>query len=313
MSAWWALAILAASLAAKAEPAIVVRPHTHLSQTKAVLLQSVAEFFDIDQATAKALGEVKLADGPQEGDRLEFSGQEISSILRSQKAWAKLNPKPAITIPSNVIVENIGDKVTEAQVRMELIRTWQTQCTCRVQIDSLMMPKIANWAPGTQWRLKLRSDPVRGSFTVPLEITEAGGELKTLWVKGQVSYFKKSPVAKRQLNFGVRVQPEDFQMTERDITFARDAVPEEAEVIGRKLRQSISANDVLYSGFLEKEKALKRGDLVRMTIIESGWEVVMMGIAESDASIGDNVKIRNSKSNQVVVATVTGRGEVKIQ
>lgn len=313
MSAWWALAILAATLVARAESAIVVRPHTHLSQTKAVHLQSVAEFFEIDPAVARALGEVKLADGPREGERLEFSGAEISSILRAQKAWAKLDPKPAITIPSQVIVENIGDQVTEAQVRMELIRSWQVLCSCRVQIDSMMMPKIGAWAPGMRWRLKLRSDLVRGSFTVPLEITAAGGELKTFWVKGQVAHFKLSPVATRQLNFGERVQPEDFQMAERDITFARDAVPAETDVVGRKIRQSIPANEILYAGFLEREKALKRGDLVRMTIIESGWEVVMMGVAEQDASIGDMVKIRNSKSNQVVVATVTGRGEVKIQ
>lgn len=313
MSIWWVLPILAASLVAKAEPAIVIRPHTHLSQTKIVQLQSIAEFFGVDAGTARALGEVKLANGPREGERMEFSGAQISSILRAQKTWAKLEPKPAITIPSRVIVENIGDRVTEAQVRMELTNQWQSRCACRVQIDSLVMPKINNWRTGSQWRLKLRSDLVRGSFNVPLEITVASGETQTLWVKGQVSYYKQVPVARRQLNFGERVQPDDILMTERDVTFARDAVPADGEVVGRKIRMAVSANDIIFAGGLEKEKALKRGDLVRMMVAEDGWEVMLTGIAEHDAFIGDAVKVRNTKSNQVVVATVVGRGEVKIE
>lgn len=313
MSVWWVLPILAACMVAKAEPAVVVRPHTHLSQTKVVRLQSIAEFFEVDQATARALGDVKLANGPLEGERMEFSGAQISSILRAQKSWAKLDPKPAITIPSRVVVENIGDQVTEAQVRMELTNRWQSQCACRVQIDSLVMPKIHNWKAKSQWQLKPRSDLTRGSFNVPLEITSATGETQTLWVKGQVSYFKTVPVARRQLNFGERVQPDDVLFTERDVTFARDAVPGENEVVGRKIRMAVAANDIIFAGGLEKEKALKRGDIVRMMVSEDGWEVMLTGIAEHDAFVGDSVKVRNTKSNQVVVATVVGRGEVKIE
>ncbi|MGE3386587.1 MAG: hypothetical protein AB7K41_07665, partial [Bdellovibrionales bacterium] len=87
MSAWWALAILLASMTAKAEPAIVVRPHTQMVQSKAILLQDLAEFFDVDRKVSSILGGIRLADGLANGERLEFSGSTISQLLRNHKLW----------------------------------------------------------------------------------------------------------------------------------------------------------------------------------------------------------------------------------
>jgi flagellar basal body P-ring formation protein FlgA len=314
MTVWWVFPILFASWLTWAEaPAIVVRPHTHLAQAKPVLFQDIAEFFSVDAKAAGELNQVKLADGPKEGERLEFNGGAISALLRSQKAWRKMAVKPAVTIPSKVTVENIGDRATEPQVRMELISQWQDQCSCRAQIDTLMMPALGEWAPGTKWRLRLHGDRARGNFNVPLEIIPAAGPVKTLWVRGQVSYYRKAPVARRQLQFGERVQPGDVQYAERDITFARDSIPGENEVIGRKVRQAVAANEILFNGLLENDKALKRGDQVRMAVGRPGWEVVMVGVAEQDGFVGDLVKVRNQKSNQIVQATVVGRGEVSVE
>lgn len=311
MSAWWALAILAAGLTAKAEPTIVVRPHTQMSQAKAIMLQDVAEFFDVDTKVSGILGSIRLADGVAVGERLEFSGTTISELLRNHKLWVS-NARPTFTIPSKVIVENVGDKISEARVRMELLNRWQNQCNCRVEVSELMMPKTEPWVMGTEWSLRMPSEPARGSFTIAIELKKDGNS-RTLWLRGRAAHYKVAPVAKRQINLGERIQPEDYMMTEREITFARDSVPEAADLIGRRARLSIAANSVLYSGQLEREKALRRGDQVKLALSETGWEVILMGIAEQDGFIGDSVKIRNVKSNQVVVATVVGRGEVRAE
>lgn len=305
---FWGIAVVA-----HAESAIVVRPHTHLAQARPVQFQEVAEFFDMDAVVVKELGEIKLAEGPLIGERLEFNGSAVSSILRAHKTWRRLSPKPQVTIPSRIIVENIGDQVTEAQIRMELINRWQALCNCRVQIDQLSVPVLGAWQAGNQWRLRLRSEIGRGNFTIPLEIFTPGGETRTLWIKGQVSLFKRAPVAKHQINFGERIQPEDVNFVERDITFARDAIPGPEEIAARKARQTIAAGDIVYASILEKEKALKRGDVVRMAIADGGWEVILSGVAEQDGFVGDVVKIRNLKSNSLILATVTGRGEVKVE
>ena len=311
MSAWWVLAILAAGLTAKAEPAIVVRPHTQMSQAKTILLQDVAEFFDVDSKVSAVLGTIRLSDGVAAGGRLEFSGTTISELLRNHKLWQS-NVRPAFTIPSRVIVENVGDKISELRVRTELTNRWQNQCACRVELSELMMPKVEPWIAGTEWELRMPSQPERGSFTLAIELKNAG-QRRTLWLRGRATHYKVAPVAKRQINIGDRIQPEDYRMTEREVTFARDAVPDGSDLAGRRARISINANEILFAGSLEREKALRRGDQVKLALSESGWEVILMGVAEQDGFIGDSVKIRNVKSNQVVVATVVARGEVRAE
>ncbi|MGE3385756.1 MAG: flagellar basal body P-ring formation chaperone FlgA, partial [Bdellovibrionales bacterium] len=257
------------------------------------------------------LGGIRLADGLANGERLEFSGSTISQLLRNHKLW-QANVKPTFTIPSRVVVENVGDKISEARVRMELISRWQSQCACRIELSELSMPKVEPWVAGTEWQLRMPAQPARGTFTVAIEMRNASG-LRTVWLRGRATHYKLSPVAKRQINIGDRIQPEDYSLSEREITFARDAVPDAIDLIGRRARMGIAANDILFAGMLERERALKRGDQVKLALGEGDWEVAMTGIAEQDGFIGDTVKIRNPKSNQVVVATVIGRGEVRAE
>lgn len=312
MSAWWAIAILMAAMTAKAEPTIVVRPNTQLSEVKPILLLDVAEFSGLDAATVTEVGQMKLAEGPKVGEHIEFSGAAISMLLRSHKIW-QTTTRPVFTIPSRVVVENLGAQLTEAQVRMEIIQRWQTQCACRIELSELSLPRL-KLTDGMAWQLRFPSEPARGSFNIALELKNAKDDpAQTLWIRGRANHFRNVPVAKRQLALGERVQPEDFQFVDREVTFARDAVPAEQEIVGRKLRQSVAANDILFSGLLERERALRRGDQVKMSIGEEEWEVALVGVAEQDGFIGDMVKVRNSRSNQLVTAVVTGRGEVKVQ
>lgn len=312
MRVWLSLAILCLSAEAMAEPTVVVRPHTEISQTRPVLLSDVADLSEVDGVLAKKLGALKLAEGPKLGEKIEFTGAGLSSILRSVASIQTSKVKPTFTIPSKVTVQNVGNQATEAQIRLELARKWELACGCRVQLDELIMPKIATWVSGSEWQLNIRNEMARGTFNVPLEIRHED-QVKIYWIRGRVSYFKNVPVAKRGLSAGDRIQPNDFEFSERDVTFARDSVMKKEEMIGRRLKQSVAAEDIIFSGHVEREKALKRGDQVKIALGESDWEVSILGVVEQDGNVGDTVKVRNVKSNQVVIATVVGPGEVRVQ
>lgn len=313
MSAWWALAVLFASLIANAESTIVIRPLTQLTQGKAILLSDVAEFHEVDKDLVTQIGAIKLAEGPQAGDKIEFSGSAISAALRSHKVWSAMEVRPNVVIPSKIFVENLGQQISEAALRLEIIEKWQTQCGCRIELSEMSIPKIPRLTDAAKWHLRFPAAPAKGSFNMALELNNTMTNTQTLWLRGRVAHFKSAPVTKRQMQYGERIQPEDFEVEERDVTFARDAIPDVNYLVGRKVRQSVAANEILFIGNLEPEKALKRGDQVKMSVGEESWEVILMGVAEQDGVIGDTVKIRNPQSNQIVSAVVTGRGEVKIQ
>lgn len=313
MSAWWALAVLIASLAANAESTIIVRPLTQLTQTKAIFLSDVADFHGVEKSLITQLGSIKLAEGPQAGDKIEFSGSAISAALRAHRAWSSMTIRPNVVIPSKIYVENLGEQISEAALRMEIIERWQGQCACRIELSELSLPKMPRLKVATKWRIRFPAMPAKGSFNLALELIDGDSNAQTLWLRGRVAHFKSAPVTTRQMQFGERVQPSDYSIQERDVTFARDSIPDENQLVGRKIRQAVPANEILFVGNLELEKALRRGDQVKMSVGEESWEVVLMGVAEQDGVIGDTVKIRNPQSNQIVSAVVTGRGEVKIQ
>lgn len=306
------ISALTTEVSALAEPSVVIRPITQLMQSRSIFLSDVAEFVDVPADLANSLSRIKLADAPKPGERLEFTGSALSSIFRAHRAWTAEN-RPNFRIPSQVVIENVSDKVNESQVRLEIGEKWQNQCQCRVEISELVMPILEPWQAGTQWRLQIPNEAAKGSFTLALELTSAKGSKKTLWVRGKAGLFRQVAVATRQIYFGERVQKGDFTMMERDVTFARDASASENEIVGRRAKQVIAAQDILFKGMLEREKALSRGDAVKVAMSENEWEVSVTGIAEQDGFVGDTVKVRNPKTQQLIVATVVGRGEARAQ
>jgi flagellar basal body P-ring formation protein FlgA len=302
-------------LCAKANAAaqIRIRPMTQLSQSKMIYLGDIADFEELSPAVARELSLVKLAAGPNPGEKIQFTGAEISSIIRSRPILSQRLDKPEVQIPSRITVENVGDRPTEAQLRIEIVEHWSKLCGCRIQIDELLIPKVTTWEPGARWQIRFGTEVARGSFNLGLEIKSADKPDRLVWIRGRVSHYKSVPVSQRMLNQGERVQPQDFIMTEREVTFARDLVPGADDIVGRRLRQSLAANDILFTGNLEREKALKRGDSVRVQFSNSGWEVSLMAVADQDGFIGDTVKVRNVKSNQTLMAKVIGQGEVKAE
>jgi flagella basal body P-ring formation protein FlgA len=124
---------------------------------------------------------------------------------------------------------------------------------------------------------------------------------------------RKVPVAKRIVNIGERVLASDFTWEYRDTSFAIDGIPLAEELNGKRMKQGLRANEVLFRGMLEKERAIRRGDLVQLRSSEGAWEVTMSVVAQQDAFVGDVIGLKNPKTNTMLMGQVTGQGEVELR
>ncbi len=76
---------------------------------------------------------------------------------------------------------------------------------------------------------------------------------------------------------------------------------------------NLRAGDTLWLGLIEKEKAIRRGELVQVKSGEGLWEVSMTFVAQQDAVVGDVINLKNPKTNNVLTGQVTGFGEVELR
>ncbi|MCB0410985.1 MAG: flagellar basal body P-ring formation protein FlgA [Bdellovibrionales bacterium] len=287
-----------------------------LKENSDITLGDLLRFQGVSDEYMAILRAVSLGKAPLLGTSQEFSNHFLSGVLR--KALAKIPSTErkdwTIRIPESVKIETVGFQINSAQVESRLRDHWTSLCAdCKFTLTNLSVPAVPKGLQGAPWEIKLGQALPRGQFSFPLEIKPEGAKSQLLWVQGQVQVQKVVPVTTRALNFGERLSEGDFNFTWKDVTFSYDTSPAKDELIGRRVNRSMQAGEILVSGRLEKEKALKRGERVRVFFEAEGWSVSLTGIAEEDGFVGDKVRVRNEKSKKQISGTVTKQGEVVLR
>jgi flagella basal body P-ring formation protein FlgA len=311
MKLFWSLLILTAPNLAAAKGAVLgeitVRQHSVIQHDSPVVLGDILEFRDVDTTIKQVLMTVPLAAAPNAGEKLVFSSAAISGFVRTALAELKSAP-PKLWIPKLVVVERLTHQWDRASIEKELIGFWQPLCAdCQLEIDQLSLPS----GTFTDWKMAPKKELPHGGFSVAVAISKLG-ETVNLWLQGNLIVRRSVPVAKRALFIGERAQPNDFEWSFRDVTFSQDGVPTASDIGNRRMKSSLRANDILWSGMLERDKAVHRGDQTRVVTSHGGWEISLSAIAQQDAEIGDTITLK-TKSNRDLTGVVSAKDEVSIE
>lgn len=243
------------------------------------------------------------------GERIELSLHSVAGHLKLALD-SKERQQYKFSIPRRIEVLVQSPELTEEYLAARLKREWQKSCKpCKVEIKDLRLP-IGKFA---QWEIDIPINVPKGSFNIPLTVKMKDGRESRYWVQGQVDILKEVPIAQRALYVGERVQAEDFKYQWRSITYANDGAPAKNLILGSQVRIPVSANQVIWSRHLAKEKALKRGDQVRVYSSGKLWELSLSAVAEKDAEIGDTVTLKNPRTNKRLIGLVVGKGEVEVK
>ncbi|NLJ12520.1 flagellar basal body P-ring formation chaperone FlgA [Denitrificimonas caeni] len=135
----------------------------------------------------------------------------------------------------------------------------------------------------------------------------------TIFVPGQVDLYREVAVSLRSLARNSVVQAADVQLAERDVSSLRQGYILNLEnVIGQKLTRPIQPNQVISANFLKAAAAVNKGDAVVISARGSSMFVRMPGIALEEGAIGQQIKVRNARSQRTVHARVTAPGQVEV-
>lgn len=292
----------------KADVLLRVRPHVVVPAATEVRLSQLVDTDSLSAASRARLDAVPLFTVE---DRREVTSAELMPRLREIVALERAQGKVHVVVPSVVVIDTKRRVMDRETVAAELTQAWQPLCAdCRLSVEDLSLPRVERVR---DWSLKIKPELPRGSFSVAIELVRENGAPLPAWVSGRLVAKRRAPVARRALIPLERLQPADFEWEYRDTSSSYDGVPSEDEMVGRRVRQGVRAGDVLFSGLLEKERAVRRGEVVQLRSVEKGWEVSMSAVVQQDGFIGDMVNLKNARSGQTLVGQVTGIGEVELK
>lgn len=135
----------------------------------------------------------------------------------------------------------------------------------------------------------------------------------TVYVPIKVKVFQSVVVASRPLAAKHIIRKGDLRIKQQDITAIRQGyIHETAHAVGQQLKYSVAQGTVISPKSLVTQKLVHRGEQIVLVAIAGAMEVRMSGIALSDATQGQRVRVKNISSERVVEGVVDAPGIVKV-
>jgi flagella basal body P-ring formation protein FlgA len=309
----YVLGLLILTGTAHAQIFLRVKSHLVVMPGAEVRLSQLVDAQGASAELQKKLDAVILTTAPAIGEKQEIANAQLTSLLRPIVQDERDNGGPAVqvVVPKSVIIATEKHELNTSAVQKELIQAWQPLCgDCHLEIDALSLPKVADVR---DWSLKMKAELPRGGFSIPVELIRENNSSTPAWISGRLIVKRRVPVARHLLNINDRIAREDVAWEFRDVSFAVDGVPTEEDLAGKHMKQSLRNDEVLFRGMLEREKAVRRGDLVQLKSSEGMWEITMSVVAQQDGFIGDTVSFKNPKTNNILMGQVVGQGEVELR
>jgi flagella basal body P-ring formation protein FlgA len=289
-----------------------IKSYSSISKNTLVQLIDIIEFDNDEQAQQfRDVNIVVIDDALRLGEKRVFSNKAIAELIRKNPKSKNWNFK----IPHRVIIENKGYQISYEAVEAALLNSWKPICNldCEIKVTALQLPIIPNQYHGRPWSLQYDGRNPKGYLQAQIKFINEDQTPTFFWVTGKTQMRKKMPVLKQAMASLRRINKDDIQMEWRDVTFATDSTPTVEDIVGQQLRFALNSGDIIWSNSLIKEKAVKRGQNVRVFLTDPSWEVAIQAITEQDGYVGDIVNLRNLTTNKIISGRVVGNGEVEIQ
>jgi flagella basal body P-ring formation protein FlgA len=156
-------------------------------------------------------------------------------------------------------------------------------------------------------------DPANGRFTALLTVAAAGMESVSNRVSGQVAATQEAAVLTHYLHPGTVLAAGDVRAARVRMNLLHGNVAiSVAAALGQSLRHDLPPGQPLTLGDVARPVLVARNSAVSMRLDAGEISLSAQGVALEDGGMGETVRVQNPSSKAVVMAMVTGGGEVRV-
>ncbi|QMU60382.1 MAG: flagellar basal body P-ring formation protein FlgA [Gammaproteobacteria bacterium] len=145
-----------------------------------------------------------------------------------------------------------------------------------------------------------------GNTTVGVRCT--GDKPWKVYVGAHIHIYKSVWVSNIGLNRNQVLDLASISKEKRDITrLTGGYLLSDTPIQGMQIKRNIPANQVLTNTMLDSQKMIKRGERITIVSRAGGIEVRATGVALSDGSKGERIRVKNTSSKREIEAYVSGK------
>ena len=283
--------------------AAILRPFTTITAGTVRL----ADLFDNLGATPDRV----LGAAPAPGARITVASPQLAAIARDFNVdW---RPQSG---GERVVVERRGDILPQARIAEALRQALAAEGAPALfdvaspDIAPVLLPAGSIAEPSIS---QLSYDPQATRFSALVTVAVPDSESIELRVSGQVVPMAIAAIAATRLAPGHVVQDGEVREARVRASLLHGAIAiTQRNASGMALRHDVPAGQVLTSADLVRPSLVQRGALIRMSLDSDGLSLSAQGIATESGGSGDRIHVENPLSHRIVLAEVTGPGEVRV-
>lgn len=148
---------------------------------------------------------------------------------------------------------------------------------------------------------------------VAINVRCTTGKKWAIFVPVTITPFENVVVLTQNMQHGERVTENHVALARKNVTqLHNNYITDPSLVIGKQIAHNLPAGAVVVAKDFFEPKLIKRGDLVMMTSNSTGIAIRMNGIAQSDGTRGQVIRVKNQNSERVVNAIVMDAGVVDV-
>lgn len=148
---------------------------------------------------------------------------------------------------------------------------------------------------------------------ISVKVNCDGSKPWTIYVPARIDTYAEVAVVARGVERGSILTAADIRLTRMNTSQAGYGHIREMErIVGMEVKRPLRAGDAIRLSHLKSPQVVRKGDRVVLEASTSGISVVTSGRALLNGQVGDQIQVRNEKSNRVVDAEVVGPGRVRI-
>jgi len=247
------------------------------------------------------------------GSELELQGEYIKARLKLSGIPIE---KLSLQIPKTVRIKReairISRKDLEAIAKRCILENDPWGKALKIQelraANDLLLPKGK-----LAYFCQLFTSPL-GSFSVPIVFKVDKEITSRVRVMAKTSLVTPVVISVYPIRRGEIISRDKIQAVKRDLSrlpaglFTR---PE--ELIGKRARRAIGANQIIYKNMVEIPPVIRRGQRVEIVAESPTLKITAPGKAKEDGHIGEIVKVENLISRKIVVGKVIDETRVEVE
>jgi flagellar basal body P-ring formation protein FlgA len=297
------LIFLVLSLAAGQADAAALRTMTTLHGPDVYL----SDLFDDAGRNASAF----LGRGPEPGGRIIVEATQLNAIAAQfGVAWR------SISSADRAVLEWPGRPLRHEDA-VEAVRTAisaaGTPGDFDIDIPDFSPPLVPFEAVTVPTVSQLDHDGSTGRFTAMLSITGEGMNPINTRISGRAEEVVEAPVAVTRLLPETVLRADDVHVARvRSGQIRTEVARSIDQIIGMELRRPVPAGQPIRLADLTRPALVQRGSTVQMQLSSAGLSVSGQAVAIDGGAEGDRIRVQNVNSHALLMAEVTGPGQVRV-